>query len=104
MVLFRIQKTEILLFIGLRWGDNMRYYALYNENGKLVAIGTGLGGAEITEAEYNELLTAIHTKALLVNQLYHGQIGIESVPIEWQEEIRSRVDERIAAEAEHTGG
>lgn len=74
----------------------MRYYAQYNESGKLLAIGTGYGGVEITEAEYNRLLTEIRTKADLVNQLYNGEITIDSVPSEWQEEIQRRVDERIA--------
>lgn len=78
----------------------MRYYAQYNESGKLIAIGTGPGGVEITEEEYNRLLTEIREKAALVNQLYNGEITIDSVPAEWQEEIQRRVDERIAAEGE----
>ena len=78
----------------------MRYYAQYDESGKLIAIGTGPGGVEITESEYNRLLTEIRTKAALVNQLYNGEISIDSVPTEWQEEIQRRVDERIAAEGE----
>ena len=76
----------------------MRYYAHYNEAGKLVIIGTGNGGVEITEAEYNALLSEIHEKASLVNRLYNGEITIDEVPVEWQEEIQRRVDERIAAE------
>ena len=76
----------------------MRYYAQYNESGELTAIGTGYGGIEITEAEYNELLTMIREKAALVDQLYSGEITIEDVPAEWQEEIQRRVDERIALE------
>ena len=76
----------------------MRYYAQYNENNILIAIGTGLGGVEITEAEYNELLTMIRTKATLVDSLYNGEITIADVPAEWQEEIQRRVDERIAME------
>ena len=78
----------------------MRYYAKYNESGTLLAIGTGYGGTEITEAEYNELLTMIQGKAALVNQLYAGEITIGDVPLEWQEEIQRRVNERVAAEAE----
>lgn len=78
----------------------MRYYAQYNDNGKLLAIGTGLGGTEITEAEYNRLLSDIREKVALVNQLYSGEITIDAVPAEWQEEIQRRVDERIAAESE----
>ena len=76
----------------------MRYYAQYNDSGKLIAIGTGNGGTEITEAEYNALLSEIREKASLVNRLYSGEITIDEVPVEWQEEIQRRVDERIAAE------
>lgn len=78
----------------------MRHYAQYNENGKLTAIGTGYGGVEISEAEYNELLTMIREKASLVDSLYSGEITIADVPEEWREEIQRRVDERIAAEGE----
>ena len=76
----------------------MRYYAQYNASGKLVAIGTGYGGEEITEAEYNALLAEIREKAALVDKLYSGEITIDAVPIDWQEEIQRRVNERIAAE------
>ena len=78
----------------------MRYYAQYNDSGKLIAIGTGCGGTEITEAEYNALLAEIRAKAALVDKLYGGEITIDDVPAEWQEEIQRRVDERIAAEGE----
>ena len=76
----------------------VRYYAQYNGNGKLLAIGTGYGGTEITEAEYNTLLAEIREKAALVDKLYSGEITIDDVPTDWQEEIQRRVDERIAAE------
>lgn len=76
----------------------MRYYAQYNDSGKLIAIGTGPGGTEITKAEYNALLAEIREKAALVEQLYNGEITIDDVPTEWQEEIQRRVNERIAAE------
>ena len=76
----------------------MRYYAKYNDSGALLAIGTGNGGAEITEAEYNALLAEIREKATLVDKLYSGEITIADVPTDWQEEIQRRVDERIAAE------
>ena len=76
----------------------MIYYAQYNDSGKLVAIGTGYGGEEITEAEYNTLLSEIREKAALVDKLYSGEITIDAVPVDWQEEIQRRVDERIAAE------
>ena len=78
----------------------MRYYAIYNESGKLIAIGTGPGGIEITETEYNRLLTEIREKAALVDKLYSGEITLADVPAKWQEEIQRRVDERIAREGE----
>lgn len=78
----------------------MRYYAQYNNSGKLIAIGTGNGGTEITEAEYNALLAEIREKAALVDKLYSGEIAIEEVPEDWQEEIQRRVNERITADGE----
>ena len=76
----------------------MRYCAQYDESNRLIAIGTGYGGTEITEAEYNTLLSEIREKAALIDKLYSGEITIDDVPTEWQEEIQRRVNERIAAE------
>ena len=39
----------------------MRYYKDI-QNGFIVAIGTGGGGVEITETEYESILAAIHSK------------------------------------------
>ena len=78
----------------------MRYYKQYNTTGKLLFIGTGHGGVEITESEYNALLSEIREKASLVDKLYSGEITIAEVPTDWQEEIQRRVDDRIAAEGE----
>lgn len=78
----------------------MRYYAQYTESGTLIAIGTGPGGVEITEAEYTRLLTEIREKAALVGRMYSGEISIADVPEEWREEIQRRANERIAAEGE----
>lgn len=78
----------------------MRYYAQYSDTGKLLVIGTGAGGVEITESEYNALLSEIREKVAMVDKLYSGEITIDAVPVEWQEEIQRRVDERIAAEGE----
>lgn len=78
----------------------MRYYAQYNDSGKLLSIGTGHGGTEITEAEYNALLAEIREKASLVDKLYSGEITLDEVPTDWQEEIQRRVNERITADGE----
>ena len=76
----------------------MRYYAQYDDSGNLIAIGTGAGGTEITEAGYNRILAEIREKVDLANKLYSGEITIDAVPVDWQEKIQRRVDERIAAE------
>ena len=76
----------------------MRYCAQYDESNRLIAIGTGYGGVEITEAEYNALLSEIREKAAMVDKLYSGEITLADVPEAWREEIQRRVDERIAAE------
>lgn len=78
----------------------MRYYAQYNNSGKLIAIGTGSGGTEITEAEYNALLSEIREKSTLVDKLYSGEITIDDVPEAWRDEIQRRVNEHIVAEGE----
>ena len=78
----------------------MRYYAKYNDTGKLICIGTGNGGTEIAEAEYNALRSEIREKADLVDKLYNDEITIDDVPTDWQEEIQRRVDERITADGE----
>lgn len=78
----------------------MRYFSLHNGDHKLVGIGTGICGTEITEAEYNALLAEILKKAELVDKLYSGEITIDDVPTDWQEEIRRRVNERITADGE----
>ena len=75
----------------------MRYYK-QTANNCIIAIGTGAGGTEITESEYNALLSEIREKAALVDKLYSGEIAIDDVPVDWQEEIQRRVNERIAAE------
>ena len=77
----------------------MRYYALYNENNELIAIGTGYGGVEITKEHYDALLAEIRAKADLVNKIYNGELAITNVPTKWQEEIQRRVNELIAQDA-----
>ena len=40
-----------------------RYYIMYDDsNSYIIAIGTGYGGTEITEDEYNSLLTLIRNR------------------------------------------
>lgn len=78
----------------------MKYYAKYDEKGNLIAVGKNLIGVEITEDEYNALLSEIREKAALVDRLYSGEITLADVPEAWREEIQRRVDERIAAEGE----
>lgn len=78
----------------------MRYFVKLDCSGLNRAIGIGKGGVEITESEYNALLSEIREKAALVDKLYSGEITIDAVPVEWQEDIQRRADERITADGE----
>lgn len=78
----------------------MRYYKQLDESGKLIAIGTGPGNTEITEAEYNALLTEIREKAAYTEKLYAGEITIDDVPLAWREEVQANVDALKAADEE----
>lgn len=75
-----------------------RYYCQYSDSGALLAVGTGPGGTEITEAEYNTLLAEIRAKAQLVDDVYNGVKSLDDVPAEWRDEIQRRVTERQEAE------
>ena len=78
----------------------MRYYKQFDASGKLIAIGTGPGNTEITEAEYNALLAEIREKAAYIEKLYAGEITIEDVPEAWREEVQANVDALKAADEE----
>ena len=71
----------------------MRYFSLHNGDHKLVGIGTGIGGNEITKEEYDEIFDEIRQKENLVKQLFDGEITAEDVPPEWREEIQQKADE-----------
>lgn len=53
-------------------------------------------GVEITAEEYSAAFEEIKAKTALANQLYKGEITIDDVPAEWREEIRQRVEARLA--------
>lgn len=79
----------------------MRFYAQYNKDGSLYAVGIGnVGGVEITEDEYNAMFAEIKGKAQAVEQLYNGEIAAADVPEQWRAEVERRVAERIEREGE----
>lgn len=78
----------------------MRYYKQFDESGALIAIGIGPGNTEITEAEYNALLSEIREKAAYTEKLYVGEITIDDVPLAWREEVQANVDALKAADEE----
>lgn len=75
----------------------MKYYKQISNDGILLAIGVGVGGIEITEEEYDILLSEIKQKVLLIKQVYFGEISIDSVPEKWKDEILLEVEERKRA-------
>ena len=80
----------------------MRYYAEYDGNGKLIAIGTGDDGVEITEEEYNALLAEIQLKRDYALQVYQNQITLDEVPEEYRADVEEHVNALIEQE-ESTG-
>ena len=40
----------------------MRYFVQYGKKNHIIAIGTGYGGTEITEDEYNKIMTIIQNR------------------------------------------
>ena len=72
----------------------MRYYKMTDADGNLTAIGTGVGGTEITAEEYTVLAEEIAQKAALVAALIAGTITAEEVPEKWREEIVRRAEDR----------
>ena len=68
----------------------MRYYKMTDTDGKLTAIGTGVGGTEITAEEYTALSAEIEEKAALVKALVVGCISVEDIRENWREEIVRR--------------
>lgn len=83
-----------------RGGVGMRYYKQFDDAGALIAIGTGPGGVEITEAEYNALLAEIREKVAYVEKVYSGEITIDNVPEAWREDVQREVDALKAAAEE----
>lgn len=71
----------------------MRYYKMTDADGKLTAIGTGVGGVEITEEEYAALSAEITAKAVLVAALAAGEITENDIREVWREEIVQRAGE-----------
>ena len=77
----------------------MRYYKEYNAKGWVIEIGAGdaLDGIEITQQEYETLLSEMEAKMEYIDHVYCQEISINDIPAEWQEEIQFRVDEMIEA-------
>lgn len=71
----------------------MRYYKVVDTSGKLISIGTGSGGIEITAEEYKELSSGIKKKAELVSDLSAGKISESEIREDWREEIMRRAQE-----------
>ena len=79
----------------------MRYYKEYNAKGWVVEIGAGdaLNGIEITQQEYEALLSEMEAKMEYTEKVYRQEIIICDVPAEWREEVQFRA-EAMTAEPE----
>ena len=65
----------------------MRHYVLYDVEGRIVCIGIGAGGVEITPDEYEALRAQIEEKSELVVKLYRGEIAPYEVPEAYLDEV-----------------
>lgn len=80
----------------------MRYYKITDVDGNLTAIGTGVGGTEITEGEYAVLAEEIAQKAALVDALAVGRISAAEIREDWLEEIVRRAEALSAYASKYT--
>jgi Zn-dependent M32 family carboxypeptidase len=83
----------------------MYWYVNRDENGDILAlietpVQSAKSGIEITEIEYNIILSEIRDKYQLEDKLYSGEITVDDVPEEYREEVQRRVDERKQADEE----
>lgn len=72
-------------------GNRMRNYKSI-ENGYIIYIGIGNGGVEITETEYNEILTAIQNKPV-ARDGYDYRLKTDLSWEEYEKTIPEPVDE-----------
>ena len=78
----------------------MKYYAIYDDGGEMIAIGTDCGGVEITQEEYNIISAEVQAKAVLVEAVLNGEMEPDEIPAEWREEILRRAELRRQWEAD----
>lgn len=78
----------------------MRYYKIIDSTGRLLAIGIGDDGEEITEAEYNALMAEIQAKSDYISKLADGTITANDVPAEWRTEVQTEAEAIIKAREE----
>lgn len=80
----------------------MRYYKMTDADGNLTAIGTGVGGTEITAEEYDALAEEISQKAALVAALAAGDISAADLREEWRAEIVRRAEASKSTQGGYT--
>ena len=78
----------------------MRYYKIIDPTGKLIAIGIGDDGEEITETGYNALMAEIQAKWDYISRLADGTITANDVPAEWRTEGVTEAEAIIKAREE----
>ena len=81
----------------------MRYYSRYAEDGRIICIGIGPGGTEITREQYETLLGEIEQKNALTGKLYRGEITQADVPEDWRAEIAAAVEQIIEEQGAYQG-
>lgn len=75
---------------------------MVDTSGKLISIGTGSDGIEITFEKYEELSSEIKKKADLVSNLSAGKISESEIREDWREEIIRRAEALSAHDEGYT--
>lgn len=76
----------------------MRYYIEYDNNGNIIAIGTGEDGIEITEEEYNTILAEFQLMNEYAQKVYLQYITLDEIPEKYKIKVENLVKELIAKE------
>lgn len=79
----------------------MKYYALYDDDGKLLTFGMTSAKTvkgEITEAEYQALEQMRQEMYGYAERVYAGDITIDDIPEEYREDVATMIEDMQAAE------
>ena len=76
----------------------MRYFVQYGKKNHIIAIGTGYGGTEITETEYNEIMAIIQNHPTADGKGYRLKADLTWEEYDLPPELEPSEEDEISAE------